>query len=83
MDHDGSFSILALDGGGVRGIYGARLLSKIEEALGASIKDCLDLIASTSTGSILAGAAATAIPMTDIVELFEHETPRILKSGQA
>ena len=79
MDHDDSFSILALDGGGVRGIYGACLLSKIEEALGARIKDCFDLIAGTSTGSILAGAAATAIPMADIVELFERESPRIFR----
>ena len=79
MDHDDSFSILALDGGGARGIYGARLLTKIEESLGVRIKDCFDLIAGTSTGSILAGAAATAIPMADIVELFERESPRIFR----
>ena len=79
MDHDGRFSILALDGGGVRGIYGARLLARIEETLGARIKDCFDLIAGTSTGSILAGAAATAIPMADIVKLFEHESPSIFR----
>ena len=71
------FSILALDGGGARGIYGAQILSKIERALQTKIKDCFDLIAGTSTGSILAGAAAADISMANIVELFENESPRI------
>ena len=71
------FSILALDGGGARGIYGAQVLSRIERALQAKVKDSFDLIAGTSTGSILAGAAAADIPMGSIVELFENESPRI------
>ena len=79
MDNDGSFSILALDGGGARGIYAAQMLARVEAALDTKIKDCFDLIAGTSTGSILAGAAAAAIPMADIVELFEHESPRIFR----
>ena len=73
------FSILALDGGGVRGIYGARLLDRIERTLGNRIGDCFDLIAGTSTGSILAGAAAAQIPMSHTVELFENESPRIFR----
>ena len=79
MDHDDSFSILALDGGGARGIYAAQMLARIEVALDARIKDCFNLIAGTSTGSILAGAAAAAIPMADIVELFKRESPRIFR----
>ena len=66
MDHDDSFSILAQDGGGARGIYAAQMLARIEVALDARIKDCFNLIAGTSTGFILGGAAATAIPMADI-----------------
>ena len=76
---NGGFSILALDGGGARGIYGAQVLSRIEHALQTKIKDSFDLIAGTSTGSILAGAAAADIPMADIVELFENESPRIFR----
>lgn len=74
---NGGFSILALDGGGARGIYGAQVLSRIEHALQTKIKDCFDLIAGTSTGSILAGAAAADISMSNIVDLFEKESPRI------
>ncbi len=79
MDNTDTFHILALDGGGTRGIYTAQLLAKIEQALGIRIKTCFDLIAGTSTGAIIAGAAVSDIPMTEIVELFETETPYIFR----
>ncbi len=79
MDNTDTFHILALDGGGTRGIYTAQLLAKIEQTFGTRIKTCFDLIAGTSTGSIIAGAAASDIPMQDIVELFESETPHIFR----
>ena len=79
MENTDTFHILALDGGGTRGIYTAQLLAKIEQAFGTPIKTCFDLIAGTSTGAIIAGAAVSDIPMTEIVELFEAETPYIFQ----
>ena len=79
MDNTDTFHILALDGGGTRGIYTAQLLAKIEQAFGVPIRTRFDLIAGTSTGAIIAGAAVSDIPMTDIVELFEKETPYIFR----
>ena len=79
MDNTDTFHILALDGGGTRGIYTAQLLAKIEEVLGRRVRTCFDLIAGTSTGAIIAGAAVSDIPMTEIVELFETETPYIFQ----
>lgn len=79
MKNADTFHILALDGGGTRGIYTAQLLAKIEDVFGVSIKNYFDLIAGTSTGAIIAGAAVSDIPMTDIVELFETETPYIFR----
>ena len=79
MDNTDTFHILALDGGGTRGIYTAQLLAKIEQAFGVPIRTRFDLIAGTSTGAIIAGAAASDIPMQDIVELFETETPYIFR----
>lgn len=73
------FKILALDGGGVRGIYSAQLLARVEQSFGTQIKVCFDLIAGTSTGSIVAGAAAIDIPMKEIVQLFENEAPHIFQ----
>ena len=71
------FSILALDGGGTRGIYSAQILAELEDRLGVPIQNCFDLIAGTSTGSIIAGAAATGIPLRDVVKLFEKRASRI------
>ena len=79
MDTSESFYILALDGGGARGIYPAQVLANLEGEFGVGVKDCFDLIAGTSTGSIIAGAAAVGIPMAQIVELFEKEAPRIFR----
>ena len=79
MENTDRFHILVLDGGGTRGIYTAQLLAKIEDAFGTRIKTYFDLIVGTSTGAIIAGAAVSDIPMTDIVELFETETPHIFR----
>ena len=79
MTRDSAFNILALDGGGTRGIYSAQLLASIERGTGAQVREHFDLIAGTSTGSIIAGAAAVGIPMSSVVNLFEKESPRIFK----
>ena len=73
------FYILALDGGGTRGIYSAKILECLEKSLNVPIRCCFDLIAGTSTGSIIAGAAAIGTPMEKVVELFECEGPEIFR----
>ena len=77
MDNGERFSILALDGGGTRGIYSAQVLAELEDRFDVPIRDRFDLIAGTSTGSIIAGAAATCVPMAEVVELFEKRASRI------
>ena len=79
MDNTDTFYILSLDGGGTRGIYTACMLANIEQTFQRRITTCFDLIAGTSTGAIIAGAAVSDIPMTDIVELFETEAPHIFR----
>ena len=50
--------ILALDGGGIRGVLNARLLAHLERELQYASQDLFDLFAGTSTGAlILAGLA--------------------------
>ena len=73
------FYILALDGGGTRGIYSAKILECLEKSLNIPVKDCFDLIAGTSTGSIIAGAAAIGIDMEKVVQLFEGESQQIFR----
>ena len=50
MRGDDAFNILALDGGGIRGVYGAHVLARLEDTLGSPVRERFDLIAGTSTG---------------------------------
>ena len=72
-----AFNILALDGGGTRGVYAAHVLARLEDTLAAPVGESFDLIAGTSTGSILAAAASVNIPMETIAGLFESQAGRI------
>ncbi|MEM8639784.1 MAG: patatin-like phospholipase family protein [Cyanobacteria bacterium P01_G01_bin.54] len=76
-----TFNILSLDGGGIRGILSAQLLSQIEAVLqqqtGKRLYDYFDLIAGTSTGSILAGGLAVGKSGEQLVQLYLREGRRI------
>src|SRR5258707_12442736 len=52
---DRDFRILAIDGGGICGIYPAAVLAGLEARFlgGASVADYFDLIAGTSTGGTI------------------------------
>jgi patatin-like phospholipase/acyl hydrolase len=56
------FKILAIDGGGIRGIIPAAILTAIEQKTGKHIAETFDMIAGTSTGGILALALAKPGP---------------------
>lgn len=51
---EGRYRVLALDGGGIRGLIPARVLKQVEAHMGRPIAEMFDLIAGTSTGGILA-----------------------------
>lgn len=48
------YKVLAIDGGGIRGVIPARVLQAIEERCDRPIASCFDAIAGTSTGGIIA-----------------------------
>src|SRR6202051_1718525 len=71
------FQVLALSGGGYRGLYMAKIIADIEAADGVPFARLFDLIAGTSIGGILALALALEIPASRMVELFtDHVGPR-------
>ena len=61
-DHSESVRILAIDGGGIRGIIPALILAEIEARTGRRAAELFDFIAGTSTGAILALGASTPGP---------------------
>jgi len=48
------YRVLAVDGGGIRGLIAARVLKEIETRMHRPIAEMFDLVAGTSTGGILA-----------------------------
>ena len=77
------YRVLAIDGGGIRGLIPALVLDRIEQRVGRPIAECFDLIAGTSTGGILAVGLSCAgddrprWSAADLVALYETEGPRI------
>jgi patatin-like phospholipase/acyl hydrolase len=71
--------VLAIDGGGIRGLIPALVLSELERRAGRRVFELFDLIAGTSTGGILACAlcAPDALPASELVKLYEEEGPEI------
>lgn len=63
--------ILSIDGGGIRGVIPAKWLEKLEEELDKPLHTVFDLIAGTSTGSVLAAGVAAGIPAKRLVHLYE------------
>ncbi len=65
------FKILSIDGGGIKGLYSAALLSRLEEQAGLKSGECFDLIAGTSTGGLIALGLASGKKAEDLVNLYE------------
>lgn len=64
------FKILSIDGGGIKGLYSAAVLARLEEKSGKLSGDCFDMICGTSTGGIIALGIATGIPANDLMSLY-------------
>ncbi|MDE2835383.1 MAG: CBASS cGAMP-activated phospholipase [Bacteroidota bacterium] len=71
------FRILALDGGGVRGVCTAAYLARLEEIAGSPVRRFFDLICGTSAGGIIAIAIALDVPAKEIFSLFRNKTDDI------
>ena len=72
MDN-GTFHILSLDGGGLKGLFIASFLAQWEKTTGCSVADAFDLIVGTSTGGIIALALAIGTPANEIASFYRDE----------
>ncbi len=71
--------VLAISGGGMRGVIPARFLMELEKLTGRAAQHCFDLIAGTSTGSILAAMCASPklIRAADMMQFYYDRGPKI------
>jgi patatin-like phospholipase/acyl hydrolase len=77
--NDSPFQILSLDGGGIKGLFSAAVLAKVEEDLGVHVADHFDLITGTSTGGIIALGLGLGLRPREIVQFYVSEGPSIFR----
>jgi hypothetical protein len=77
--------LLALDGGGVRGVIAVAFLEEIEKLLsahtGAPVRlgDWFDLVGGTSTGAVIAGALALGYRTEHLKTFYMELAPRVFR----
>lgn len=64
--------ILAIDGGGIKGVFPLSFLAAIEDATGTAAGDYFDLIAGTSTGGIIALGIGLGHSATELLKFYEE-----------
>ena len=76
--------ILSLDGGGIRGIFPAAVLARMEakHLQGKSIGQYFDLIAGTSTGGILALGMGAGMTAGEILQMYLQQGHLVFPSNQ-
>ena len=75
--------ILAIDGGGIRGLLAAELLAYIEAVGGKPVAQMFDYIVGTSTGGMLALALSrrNALAASAMVAVYREYGPQIFRRG--
>ena len=81
---DNPFKILSLDGGGIKGIFPAGILTFLEENRldGQPIGDYFDLITGTSTGGILALGLGAGLTARALLDLYVYQGHRVFPPRQ-
>lgn len=74
-----NFKILAIDGGGIRGVVPAHIIQLMHSKFGVTPAKHFDLIAGTSTGAIIAAALACEIDPATIIDLYKKHGSRIFR----
>jgi hypothetical protein len=78
IQKDGPKKLLAIDGGGIRGVLSLEMLQKIEDLLKAQsgrgdfrLADYFDYIAGTSTGGIIAAGLSIGMSVSEILTFYQ------------
>ncbi len=73
-------AVLAIDGGGIRGLIPAIVSRELESRLNYPLQDCFDTMIGTSTGGIIASALSMTQPLCaeDIVKIYSGNKRRAI-----
>lgn len=77
------FKILSIDGGGIRGLYSAKLLEVFEARFKCRLVDYFDMICGTSTGGLIALGLALGIPAAHISQFYLEKGREIFPSSKS
>jgi hypothetical protein len=79
IEREGPKKLLAIDGGGIRGVLALEVLQRIEDLLKAKsgradfrLADFFDYIAGTSTGGIIAAGLSIGMSVKEILEFYQE-----------
>jgi uncharacterized protein len=75
------FQVLALSGGGYRGLFTARLVAKCESHFNTKCSERFDLIAGTSIGALLAAGLSASIPAETLASVMADYGPKIFRKS--
>jgi len=64
--------ILTIDGGGIKGVFPAALLTEIEDRIGQPVADYFDLIAGTSTGGVIAIGLGLGLTAGELLQHYKE-----------
>lgn len=75
-----TYRVLALDGGGLRGIFTAAVLYEAEQTFGTAFLDSFDLFVGTSTGGLLALGLASGKTCGEMLAFYREAGPTIFRA---
>src|SRR6266849_213677 len=73
--------MLALDGGGIRGLLTLGILQQIETLVAAKLCEYFDYIAGTSTGAIIAAGLATGMTTAQLIEFYKNSGKQMFEKA--
>ena len=81
---EGKKVILSVDGGGMRGMIPIAMLAELEQMTGKTCQQMFDMVAGTSTGSVIAAGLGVGLTASEILEqIYRTRLPQAFASQNA